>query len=92
MACIRVTCQAGVRVITAFAHSYQGAYAEVVGWARHYLTLMRERIEAEMDLEAYGCEAASRGDVQFINAEGWGIHFFWKDRSTLKATVGDSDH
>lgn len=68
-----------VQAADAFADRYQGTYADVAGWAHHYLSLMGEPMDAERDLDAYGRAAASKGEIRFLNAEGGGIHVFWND-------------
>lgn len=63
----------------AFADHYQGTYADRASWAQHTFDLMGGGIDADADLEAYARAAEARGEVQFIGAEGGGIHAFWVD-------------
>lgn len=70
-----------INAANVFADSYQGTYPDVGAWARYYLALIgrRSQIGPGFDFDAYGCEAAEKGDVQFIAADGGGIHVFWSD-------------
>lgn len=64
-----------------FADTYQGTYADVGAWARHYLALIGDMAQAGpgFDFDAYGREAAAKGDVKFIAATDGGLHAFWND-------------
>lgn len=64
-----------------FADTYQGTYTDAGAWARHYLALVGElaQVGPGFGFDAYGREAAAKGDVQFIAADDGGIHAFWND-------------